>query len=496
MKRLDPKSPEFRDLVRNTINIRLDLPPLKISSDKGKEEMDEEVVITKPIISLPPLKQEVQKPQAKTPEKRKPEMEEVPIMPKISLPPLKKAVKEQGKRKPEMEEVPITSKVSLPPLKQAVKTVEKRKQGTSLPPLATALKSLPKIETPKLKKKQSPKQKSPPRPVEYVDAFAATVELTDLLGTIREAFNLEMSMFGERGMLYEPLRQLANEVVREKNMYEKTAERDVNTTIPIEVYLEMLNHWKREIKYLIDKQNNLGRRCKNSEDPISLVSIDSLDNSHYIRLESGECWEFDSLLDYIQNYTRGQNDASKLKNYSSNKIWQDQTELNRILKHPLAVKSGFSAWFNSRTHSESANKVSEKTLRLMAWAASLLSSRGNDFRAALDKELDTKQREEMRKAGGNIYNVRDEKIMKEIQFTVATTLKSMAVAEFFKYYSDLSKDEKDAILSFDPSFERNVVLCNKGEFCVFGMADQLLSTRNTIAQIKKLPIVDLGNRFD
>ena len=467
MKKLDPKSPEFKDLVRNTINIRLDLPPLKITSDKGKEEMDEEVVITKPIISLPPLKQEVQKLQAKAPDRRKPEMEEVPIMPKISLPPLKKAVK----------------------------TIEKRKQEavikTSLPPLTTALKSLPKIETPK-----SSKAKSPPRPEEYVDAFAATVELTDLLGTIREAFNLEMSMFGERGMLYEPLRQLANEIAREKNMYERAAERDVNTTIPIEVYLEMLNHWKREIKYLIDKQNNLGRRCKNSEDPISLVSIDSLDNSHYIRLESGACWEFESLLDYIQNYTRGQNDASKLKNYSSNKIWQDQTELNRILKHPLAVKSGFSAWFNSRHHAESANKVSEKTLRLMAWAASLLSSRGEDFRAALDKELDTKQREEMRKAGGNIYNVRDEKIMKEIQFTVATTLKSMAVAEFFKYYSDLSKDEKDAILSFDPSFEKNVVLCNKGEFCVFGMADQLLSTRNTIAQIKKLPIVDLGNRFD
>ena len=106
MKKLDPKSPEFKDLVRNTINIRLDLPPLKISSDKGKEEMDEEVVITKPKISLPPLKQEVQKLQAKAEEKRKPEMEEVPVMPKISLPPLKKAVK----------------------------TVEKRKQGTALPP--------------------------------------------------------------------------------------------------------------------------------------------------------------------------------------------------------------------------------------------------------------------------------------------------------------------------------------------------------------------------
>lgn len=61
----------------------------------------------------------------------------------------------------------------------------------------------------------------------------------------------------------------------------------------------------------------------------------------------------------------------------------------------------------------------------------------------------------------------------------------MAVAEFFKYFNSLPKDEKDAILAFDSAFEKNVVLCNKGEFCVFGMADQLLSTRNTIAQIKK-----------
>ena len=462
MKRLDPKSPEFKELVRNTVNIKLDLPLLKIPSEniegKGKEE--EEIINTKPILK--------------------------------PLPPLKKANKELPKKHN-----------NLPPLATAIKTLPKidpPKVEKRSPKIER--KVSPKLErkvSPKLKKKVSPKlekRKSPPKPVDFVDAFAATVELSDLMRTIREAFDLETRMFGERGMLHEPLRQLGNEVNREKNMYERSAEREEQTTIPIEVYLEMLNHWKREIKYLIDKQNGLGRRCKNAEDPISLVSIDSLDNSHYIRLDSGACWELESLLDYIQNYTRGLNEATKLKNYSSPKIWQDQTELNRILHHPLAIKSGFSAWFNSRHHADAASKISEQTLRLMTWAASLLSSRGDDFRAALDKELDSKQKEEMRKAGGDIYNVKDRKVVAEIQFTVATTLKSMAVAEFFKYFNNLSKDERDAILSFDPSFEKNVVLCNKGEFCVFGMADQLLSTRNTIAQIKKLPIVNLGSRFD
>lgn len=79
------------------------------------------------------------------------------------------------------------------------------------------------------------------------------------------------------------------------------------------------------------------------------------------------------------------------------------------MHHPLAIKSGFSAWFNNRNHADAAKKISEKTLRIMAWAASLLSSRGDDFRAALDKELDNKQKEEMRKAGGNIYNITDKK---------------------------------------------------------------------------------------
>ena len=452
MKRLDPKSPEFKELVRNTISIKLDLPPLKIPVEKTEGQS---VINTNPSAKSP-----------KSPKATK-------------LSPLKK------------------------------------EPQNKLPPLATAIKNLPKMEAPKVERKLSPKvqrktspkvqkklspklqkKASPPRPVEFVDAFAATVELTDLLGMIREAFDREVRMFGERGMLHEPLRQLANGIVREKNMYERSAEREEQTKIPIDVYLEMLNYWKREIKYLIDKQNGLGRRCKNAEDPISFTSIDSLDNSHYIRLDSGECWEVDSLLDYIQNYTRGQNDASKLKNYSSPKIWQDQTELNRILKHPLAIKSGFSAWFNNLKHADAVNKISEQTLRLMAWAASLLSSRGDDFRAALDKELDSKQKEEMKKAGGNIYNIRNKKVVDEIQFTVATTLKSMAVAEFFKYFNSLSKDEKDAILTFDPSFEKNVVLCNKGEFCVFGMADQLLATRNTIAQLKKLPIINFGSRFD
>jgi hypothetical protein len=460
MKKLDPKSPEFRELVDRTVNMKLNLPALTIPIEKT-----EGVVNTKSN-TLPPLKT-------------------------VVLPPLGTVAKK-------------TEEKTLPSLKQDVK----QNKMLPLPKIQASFTKEIKAEkpvSPKFQRKRSPKEmrklKSPPKPVDFVDAFAATVELTDLLQTVRSAFDKEVRMFGERGMLHEPLRQLANEINREKNMYEKRADnmfsdKEQITDIPVEVYLEMLNHWKREIKYLVDKQNGLGRRCNNAEDPISLTPIADLDNSHYIRLESAACWEVESLLDYIQNYTKGINDASKLKNYSSKTIWKDSTELNRILHHPLAVKSGFSAWFNNRKHSESANKVSEQTLRMMAWAASLLSSRGEDFRAALEKELDVKQKEEMRKAGGNIYNIQDGKIVREIQFTVGTTLKSMAVAEFFKYFNSLSKEEREAIIAFDSSFEKNVVLCNKGEFCVFGMADQLLSTRNTIAQIKKLPIVDLGNRFD
>lgn len=294
-----------------------------------------------------------------------------------------------------------------------------------------------------------------------------------------------MRTFGENGLLIEDISRIGNTIFKEKQMYEKG-----NNDIPINVYLDMLEFWKREIKALEEKQKSLGRRCNNKEDPISLTPINEIPEGRYIRLESGDCWEIESLLDFIQNYTNGKNDnKGKL-------IWRDAGELNRILQHPIAVNSGFSSWFNNKNHGEAANRISERTLNMMVWAASLLSSRGNLFIQALERELDKNQLDEFRKSNRNLNNIKNGKIVKEIEFTMKITLKSLAISEFYNYYMSLSQEERNAINIFDKNFEKTLFECKNGNYCVFGMSDLLISTHNTIAQIKKLPLVNLGNRFD
>ena len=512
-KNLDPKSPEFRDLVQSTLNAKIDLPPLKIPIDESNDrpviqksyEKNIRKKIKAPKISSSPA-----------PLVRKSSLTKLPPPPiqsppsiavktqKSPLPPLATAVKTMQQSLPPLQ----SRKSPLPPLATAVKTIQQSlpaiqylQPQKSLPPFQLQ-KFLPLLQPqeslPPQKSQKLQKRRSPPRPEEAVDNFAASVELSDLLNMVRNAWGNEARTFGETGLFFQPLLLLGDQISQEMRIYEEALDRGQSLEMPISVYLDMLDNWKNEIRALVEKQKLSGRRCNNKQDPVSLIPIADLDDAHYIRLESGECWEVESLLDYIQNYTHGKNDASKLKNYSSKLIWKNDQELNRILRHPLAVKSGFATWFNSKNYDEAASHISEKTLRVMTWAASLLASRGDDFRGALERELDEKQLLAWRNSGNNIDKVyeKNKKIAQEIEFTVRTTLKSMATSEFYRYYMALNEGEKGAIAVFDPSFEKNLFACNKGEFCVFGMADQLLATRNSIAQLKKLPIVDLGNRFD
>jgi len=234
------------------------------------------------------------------------------------------------------------------------------------------------------------------------------------------------------------------------------------------------------LKNIIKKK--ITRKCNNSKDPISFTLIENLDDEHYIRLESGECWEFESLLDYIQNYTQGVNDASKLKNYSSKVIWKNNEELNKILNNPIAIKSGFVNWFNSKNIQ--VGYISDKTLKMLKRTASLLSSKGGEFQDALEKELNREQLEELKKAGNDINKIKNAEIAKEIEFTINNTLKSMAIENFFNYYNSLSNEEKNALKEIDNELENTLINCRTGHFCVFGFADILLSDYNKIIGFK------------
>jgi hypothetical protein len=523
-KNLDPKSPEFRDLLAsltttNRINLPVvppipPIPPIPVKNEEGVSAL-KSISKLPPIskINLPPISTLAKNPLPPLAKNPPPPLAKNPLppistLPKIELPPLAKNPLPPLAKNP----LPPLAKNPLPPISTLPK-IELAKNP--LPPIALTKpvvtnKTSPKLSktSPKLSKKTSPKltkkketskqmlRKRDPSPVSFVDNFAATIELEDLLNMMREIRTRELRTFGENGLLMNDIVNIGNAIFAEKAMYEKAAERNTELGMPVKVYIEMLENWKREIHDLSQKQKSLGRRCNNKEDPISFTPISEIPDGHYIRLESGECWEVESLLDYIQNYTNGKNDASKLKNYRGNLIWQNNLELNRILQHPISVKTGFSAWFNNKNHGDAAKNISEKSLNMMIWAASLLSSRGNKFVEALEQNLNQKQLDAFRKANRNISKIANREIAKEVEFTMKTTLKSLAVSEFYNYYVTLSAAEKAAINTFDRNFEKTLFDCKNGHYCVFGFSDLLVSTHNTIAQVKKLPIVDLGNRFD
>lgn len=331
---------------------------------------------------------------------------------------------------------------------------------------------------------------------EIVDDLAAAVELADLERAVAETLQREVNMFGRTATFFQPLQELQRKVSAIRTRFAGTVQMGYpSPNILLSEYLSKMDEWKADLKEIIDAQLAMGRRCNNDSDPISFTDIADLDDGQFIRLENGDCWEVESLLDFIRS-KNGRNDATSLKNAASNTIWTDDIELNRILHHPEAIRSGFTDWFNEKNSTAAGKLVSAETMRRMVVAASLLLSRGPDFQNSLRQSLNDKQSRALEEADGDPSYVDDGGLRLEIEMIVGTTLKSTAVVDFYNYYLGLSKAEKDALNTFDKEFEQNLVACAKGNYCVFGMGDILLVTRNSIAELKKVPHVNLGSRFD
>jgi len=328
-------------------------------------------------------------------------------------------------------------------------------------------------------------------PNELVDDFAAAVEFTDLLRVTGELQDRELRLFGQEGELMNEIMELIRYIQALGKPYLDSANGIRRPTYHLlSEYLFALNTLKNRVKSIADKQLALGRRCINSEDYLSMETIDELDDGHFIRLKDGDCWEIESLLDLIRR-KGGKNDASSIKSLNRRYIWANREELDRIRKHPIAISSGFTKWFNSLQFLQASQIISEETLNRMARAASLLKSRGSSFQEALEEELNDEQKVALLSAKGDVDRVKNPQLRKEISTTIAITLKSAANKEFHEYYTErLTQEERDAIGVFEYDFDRDIKLCHAGNFCVFGMANTLLATRNAIAELKGLPVLD------
>lgn len=325
-----------------------------------------------------------------------------------------------------------------------------------------------------------------PRPkTEYVDNLAAFIELHDLMEAIFASEDNEQRLFGENAELLPRLRNLVDQIepiyIAFADIYRSGIEVE-NNILTLSDYYKLYTTWTDEFKSIKERQIALGRRCRNSTDPLTLEEINDISDAMFIRLDNGDCWDILSLLDYIK---------------SGKSPWTSNNELNRILKHPEAIRSGFSAWYSTKAFGEHAKNISEKTLAMMVKAASLLYSIGPDFDTTLKNTLTTAQFKAYKKANFEIENV-SLKLREEIIETVKTVLKSQANVELWTYFQNLSQKEKDSLKVFDPDLEKNIKQCHDGNICVYQLGTILLDDRNAIAKIKGLKPINFNNhkRFD
>ena len=320
-----------------------------------------------------------------------------------------------------------------------------------------------------------------------VDNFAALVEWESLLNDITRLSNKEQRMFGRKGIVAQDILILVDAITREAAGARRRF--DKNTKYPMMKHLSELDIMKEKYQKLSMEQEELGRRCRNEEDFFTFEDVDDISERDFIRLESGACWDIGSLIEHLKG-VMGENTSENLIDYPSGIIWEDEEELQRILTNPVSIEEGFTTWYHNRTLIESAEIISEETLDMMYRAASILASTGAPFQDVILDELNKEQLEAWNKAGHASWGLEGE-IGREVEVIIRILLKSDAANDMWYYYEKLDEKEKKALGEFDKELEKNLSKCIVKEYCVFGMSNQLITTRNIIARVKGLPVLNL-----
>lgn len=343
------------------------------------------------------------------------------------------------------------------------------------------------------------RRQSPPAPVdteERVDRLAAEVELTDLLKTVVDLARREFDHFGPEGAMFNKLNRVA-EGIRTQAML------IINANIPMRLnkYLELTDIMRAAINDIIRETRELGRRCLNENSPLSQEPISELPDGQYIRMSNGICWDIEDLLDYIRDMN-GQNDSTKLKTYRgvSQRIWENEQDLNRILNHPVAVRTGFRQWLLGMDQASAVAAISNETLNRLARAGSLALGRGDEFDRVVAMELTPAQLAVFRReAGGdtdNIDRIRNRTMRADIETTIKQTMKSASIIDMYNYYMSLSEVEKRALAFFEREFAGALTKCRNGEYCQLGMGDMMVTLRNQIARLKGMPPIVYDRDFN
>ena len=265
--------------------------------------------------------------------------------------------------------------------------------------------------------------------------------------------------------------------------------------IPMVEYISAFQDWRDRMVEILQLRKALGRRCRNDEDPWDETPVNEIPAANYIRLENGNCWDIESLMEYIRGID-GRNDASGFKNYGSNKIWENTNDLKRILDHPLAIAENFRGWMESRDIIPVIGSISDETLNQLYIAAQLLVSRGPAFDEAIKKHLTPRQYDVYMKAtGGDAYKnltIANRTDRSDITNTIRTVIKSEAVANMWNYYNSLSQIEKDALELVEPGLRSDLISCKSANLCVYVLARVMKRAMNRVRTAKGLPEIELN----
>lgn len=272
-----------------------------------------------------------------------------------------------------------------------------------------------------------------------------------------------------------------------------------SVTIPLTEYISTMQNWTDRYNAIIKE---LGKRhCINTHDPFDGTPVDEIPDGEYIQLANGICWHIMSLVEYIQGSTNGRNTSKGLSNYPTVTLWDKVVDFPRIIRHPLVKQTNFKQWMEERSNPKAiATNISVETLNRMERAGSLLRSVGPQFIAEVKSRLTPQQWNiyfrEARADPDSLEDIVDPTMRDDIKIVIKQNIKSLALIEWVEYWKLLSEEERYAILLFNPKLEENVNNCLVDRFCVFGMGNDFLFTRNEIAAAKGIPTKDYGVSFE
>jgi hypothetical protein len=219
----------------------------------------------------------------------------------------------------------------------------------------------------------------------------------DMLDSLQVLIDEEAGAYAGDDRIVVPLRQLRDDMVLTMDQIWPTMGDMPTNDIGL-----ALAEWRLRALEILKARKALGRRCRNAADPFTLEGADEIPENEFIRMRTGYCWNINSLLDYVQETTNGDNDASRLENYGSPHLWHDNDELQRVTDHEAARARDFQRWLESAM----TERISQDTLDMMYVTAQVQISRGPAWAYLVERNLDPWYYQQfMKYTGGDFYRL-------------------------------------------------------------------------------------------